>query len=80
MGISAYKEITEWDNDEFIVPNHTYLFDGKSNILAYAKEFEQIPVLNSEHKVNIGNKLRKENSYSQIRRRQIQDNLEEFFA
>jgi hypothetical protein len=37
MGISAYKEITEWDNSEFKVPNHTYLFDGKSNILAYAK-------------------------------------------
>ena len=38
MGISAYKEITEWDNSEFNVPNHIYLFDGKSNILAYAKE------------------------------------------
>jgi hypothetical protein len=37
MAISAYKEITEWDNSEFVVPNHTYLFDGKSNILAYAK-------------------------------------------
>jgi hypothetical protein len=37
MGISAYREVTEWNNDEFVVPNHTYLFDGKSNILAYAK-------------------------------------------
>ena len=37
MGISAYKEVTEWDNSEFVVPNHTYLFDGNSNILAYAK-------------------------------------------
>lgn len=37
MVISAYKEVTEWNNDEFVVPNHTYLFDGKSNILAYAK-------------------------------------------
>jgi hypothetical protein len=37
MGISAYKEVTEWDNSEFVVPNHIYLFDGKSNILAYAK-------------------------------------------
>jgi hypothetical protein len=37
MGISAYKEVTEWDNSEFVTPNHTYLFDGKSNILAYAK-------------------------------------------
>ena len=36
MGISAYKEVTVWDS-EFPVPNHTYLFDGKSNILAYAK-------------------------------------------
>jgi hypothetical protein len=38
MGIGAYKEITVWDKAEFKVPNHTYLFDGKSNILAYAKE------------------------------------------
>jgi hypothetical protein len=37
MSVSAYKEVTEWDNSEFVVPNHTYLFDGKSNILAYAK-------------------------------------------
>lgn len=38
MSISAYKEITEWNESEFVVPNHTYLFDGKSNILAYARE------------------------------------------
>ena len=38
MGISAYKEITEWNEPEFVVPNHIYLFDGKSNILAYARE------------------------------------------
>ena len=38
MGISAYKEITEWDKAETKVPNHTYLFDGKSNALAYVKE------------------------------------------
>ena len=38
MGISAYKEITEWDKAEFKVPSHTYLFDGKSNALAYSKE------------------------------------------
>ncbi|NBP55126.1 hypothetical protein EBU71_01060 [bacterium] len=38
MGISAYKEVTEWNNPEFRVPSHTYLFDGKSNILAYARE------------------------------------------
>jgi len=37
MGISAYKEVTEWDKADFAVPNHTYLLDGKSNILAYAK-------------------------------------------
>ena len=35
MSISAYHEVTEWDC-EIAVPNHTYLFDGKSNILAYA--------------------------------------------
>lgn len=38
MGISAYKEVTDWSQSETKVPNHTYLFDGKSNILAYAKE------------------------------------------
>lgn len=38
MSISAYKEVTEWNEPEFVVPNHIYLFDGKSNILAYARE------------------------------------------
>ena len=38
MSISAYKEVTEWSDVEFTVPSHTYLFDGKSNALAYAKE------------------------------------------
>jgi hypothetical protein len=38
MSISAYKEVTEWNNPDFRVPAHTYLFDGKSNALAYAKE------------------------------------------
>ena len=38
MSISAYKEVTEWLDTEYVVPNHTYLFDGKSNILAYARE------------------------------------------
>ena len=38
MGISVYREVTEWDNSEFVVPNHFYLFDGKSNIIAYARE------------------------------------------
>jgi len=38
MGISAYKEITVWDNPEFRVPQNVYLFDGKSNALAYVKE------------------------------------------
>jgi hypothetical protein len=35
MSISAYREITDWSDSEYSVPNHTYLFDGKSNILAY---------------------------------------------
>lgn len=38
MSISAYKEVTEWDKSEFKVPSHIYLFDGKSNALAYVKE------------------------------------------
>jgi hypothetical protein len=47
MSISAYKEITEWNEPEFVVPNHTYLFDGKSNILAYARESDgEIKVFN----------------------------------
>jgi hypothetical protein len=37
MSISAYKEVTKWDY-EFVVPNHIYLFDGKSNAIAYARE------------------------------------------
>jgi len=38
MGISCYKEVTVWNNPEFRVPQNVYLFDGKSNALAYAKE------------------------------------------
>ena len=38
MSISAYKEVTVWNNPEFRVPQNVYLFDGKSNALAYAKE------------------------------------------
>jgi len=38
MSISAYKEVTEWNNPEFRVPQNVYLFDGKSNALAYVKE------------------------------------------
>ena len=38
MKIEAYREITDWSDSEYAVPNHTYLFDGKSNILAYAIE------------------------------------------
>ena len=38
MKIEAYREITDWSDTEYYVPNHTYLFDGKSNILAYAIE------------------------------------------
>lgn len=36
MSIGVYKEVTEWDKSEFQVPNHIYLFDGKSNAIAYA--------------------------------------------
>jgi hypothetical protein len=36
MSISAYLEVTDWSDSEYEVPNHIYLFDGKSNILAYA--------------------------------------------
>lgn len=35
MSISAYREITDWSDCEYTVSNHVYLFDGKSNILAY---------------------------------------------
>lgn len=38
MGYSAYKEVTDWSQSETRVPNHIYLFDGKSNVMAYAKE------------------------------------------
>ena len=42
MKIEAYREITDWSDTEYYVPNHTYLFDGKSNILAYAIEARRI--------------------------------------
>ena len=52
MGISAYKEVTVWDS-EYPVPNHTYLFDGKSNILAYAKASnDEIVVLKTPMKLD----------------------------
>jgi len=38
MGISAYKEVTEWDGEFSKLPQNVYLFDGKSNALAYAKD------------------------------------------
>jgi len=38
MSLSAYREVTDWSDSEYHVPNHTYLFDGKSNILAYVIE------------------------------------------
>ena len=57
MGISAYKEVTEWDC-EYAVHNHTYLFDGKSNILAYApRGGGAIVVLN--HPIKLDNRRRK---------------------
>jgi hypothetical protein len=41
MSISAYREVTEWKDTEFRMPQHIYLFDGKSNALAYAKEGQE---------------------------------------
>ena len=38
MGISAYKEVTEWEGEFSKTRNHTYLFDGKNKALAYAKD------------------------------------------
>jgi hypothetical protein len=38
MGLSAYKEVTEWDGEFSKTRNHTYLFDGKNKALAYAKD------------------------------------------
>ena len=51
MSISAYKEVTEWNEPNVV--NHTYLFDGKSNILAYAKfGGDEIQVFNKPIAVN----------------------------
>jgi|688.fasta_scaffold424603_1 hypothetical protein len=36
MKLSVYQEVTEWIV-EYRQPNHTYLFDGKSNVYAMAK-------------------------------------------
>jgi hypothetical protein len=38
MGLSAYKEVTEWDGEFSKMPQNVYLFDGKNNALAYAKD------------------------------------------
>jgi len=38
MGLSAYKEVTEWEGEHSKTRNHTYLFDGKNKALAYAKD------------------------------------------
>ena len=53
MKIEAYREITDWSDTEYHVPNHTYLFDGKSNILAYAIEgTDEITVFKKPLKVS----------------------------
>mgnify|MGYP007090481428 CR=1 FL=1 len=53
MKIEAYREITDWSDTEYYVPNHTYLFDGKSNILAYAIEgTDEITVFKKPLKVS----------------------------
>ena len=52
MSISSYAEVTEWDC-EYAVPNHTYLFDGKSNVLAYApRGGQEIVVLKTPLKLD----------------------------
>jgi len=38
MGLSAYKEVTEWEGEHSKTRNHTYLFNGKNKALAYAKD------------------------------------------
>jgi hypothetical protein len=38
MSIASYKEITKWADDPSGKSNKIYLFDGKSNALAYSKD------------------------------------------
>jgi hypothetical protein len=53
MSISAYLETTKWSDVDFEMPQHIYLFDGKSNALAYAKKGgEEIQVFKNPLKID----------------------------
>jgi uncharacterized protein YhbP (UPF0306 family) len=53
MKIEAYREVTDWSDTEHYVANNTYLFDGKSNILAYAiEDTDEITVFEKPMKLN----------------------------
>jgi len=53
MSISAYREVTDWSDTEHYVANNTYLFDGKSNILAYAiEDTDEVTVFEKPMKMN----------------------------
>lgn len=51
------KEVTEWDGD-FQVPNHTYLLDNNSNIIAYSKASDN-SIIQLKSKIKLDKRYRK---------------------
>jgi hypothetical protein len=52
------KEVTEWQSD-YRVPNHTYLLDGKGNIIAYLPETGGDIILSKSQSIKLNKRYRK---------------------
>lgn len=52
------KEVTEWQA-EYRVPNHTYLLDGKGNIVAYLPEGSNDIVISKSQSMKLNKRYRK---------------------
>jgi hypothetical protein len=52
------KEVTEWQSD-YQVPNHTYLLDGKGNIIAYLPETGGDIIISKSKSIKLNKRYRK---------------------
>jgi hypothetical protein len=52
------KEVTEWQSD-YRVPNHTYLLDGKGNIIAYLPETGGNIIISKSKSIKLNKRYRK---------------------
>jgi hypothetical protein len=52
------KEVTEWQSD-YRVPNHTYLLDGKGNIIAYLPETGGDIIISKSKSIKLNKRYRK---------------------